>query len=98
VSTISVLVAHAAESGDHQKQEFLKAFVTLTPDHESARLWRQLAAELKSNATGDLDFLMESIALSKKQTLTTRNKYLERVSWLEVEGCSTSIFYNAETN
>ena len=68
-------------------REFLKAFVPLTPDHESARLWGQLAAELKSNIIGDLDLLIASIAFSNKQTLITRNKkHFERVPGLEVEG------------
>jgi tRNA(fMet)-specific endonuclease VapC len=67
--------------------EFLKAFVPLTLDHESARILGQLAAELKSNTIGDLDLLIASIALSNKQTLITRNKkHFERVQGLQVEG------------
>ena len=68
-------------------REFLKVFVTLTLDHESARLWGQLAADLKSNSIGDLDLLIASMALSNKQVLITRNKkHFERVPGLEVEG------------
>lgn len=68
-------------------REFLKAFAPMTPDHESARLWGQLSAELKSNTIGDLDLLIASIALSNKQTLITRNKkHFERVPEVEVEG------------
>ena len=68
-------------------REFLKAFVLLTADHESARLWGQLSAELKSNTIGDLDLLIASVALSNKQVLITRNKrHFERVSGLQVEG------------
>lgn len=67
-------------------REFLKAFAPMTLDHESARLWGQLSAELKSNTIGDLDLLIASIALSNKQTLITRNKkHFERVPELEVE-------------
>ena len=68
-------------------REFLKAFAPMTPDYESARLWGQLSAELKSNTIGDLDLLIASIALSNKQVLVTRNKkHFERVPELEVEG------------
>ncbi|MGI0019131.1 MAG: type II toxin-antitoxin system VapC family toxin [Nitrososphaera sp.] len=68
-------------------REFLKAFVPLTADHESARLWGQLSAELKSNTIGDLDLLIASTALSNKQVLVTRNRrHFERVPGLQVEG------------
>jgi tRNA(fMet)-specific endonuclease VapC len=68
-------------------REFLKAFVPMTIDHESARLWGQLSAELRSNTIGDLDLLIASIALSNKQVLLTRNKkHFERVPGLQVEG------------
>jgi tRNA(fMet)-specific endonuclease VapC len=74
------------ESKVAKAKEFLKAFAPLTPDQESARLWGQLSAELKSNTIGDLDLLIASIALSNKQTLITRNKkHFERVSGLQVE-------------
>lgn len=67
-------------------REFLKAFVPLTADHESARLWGQLSADLKSNTIGDLDLLIASIALSNRQALVTRNKkHFDRVSGLEVQ-------------
>ncbi len=75
------------ESKVAKAKEFLKAFAPLTADRESARLWGQLSAELKSNTIGDLDLLIASIALSNKQTLITRNKkHFERVSGLQVEG------------
>lgn len=68
-------------------REFLKAFIPLTPDHESALLWGQLSVELKSNTIGDLDLLIASIALVNRQTLVTRNKkHFERVPGLQVEG------------
>lgn len=68
-------------------REFLKAFIPLTVDHESARLWGQLSAELRSNTIGDLDLLIASISLSNKQVLLTRNKrHFERVPGLQVEG------------
>ena len=68
-------------------KEFLKAFVPMTIDHESARLWGQLSAELRSNTIGDLDLLIASISLSNKQILLTRNKkHFERVPGLQVEG------------
>lgn len=67
-------------------KEFLKAFVPLTADHESARLWGQLAADMKSNTIGDLDLLIASVALSNKQVLITRNKkHFERIPGLQVE-------------
>ena len=68
-------------------REFLKAFVPLTPDHESARLWGRLSAELRSNTIGDLDLLIASIVLSNEQSLVTRNKkHFDRVQGLKVEG------------
>ncbi len=75
------------EARVEKAREFLTAFVPLTADHESARLWGQLSAELKSNAIGDLDLLIASTALSNKQVLVTRNRrHFERVPGLQIEG------------
>lgn len=67
-------------------KELLMAFLPLTSDHESARLWGQLSVELKSNMIGDLDLLIASIAIANKQTFLTRNvKHFKRVPGLTVE-------------
>jgi tRNA(fMet)-specific endonuclease VapC len=67
-------------------REFLKAFVPLTPDHDSARLWGQLSAEI-GHSGGFFDLLIASIAISNRQALLTRDrKRFEGIPGLEVEG------------
>lgn len=79
--------SHNKEMRVAKAREFLKAFAPITIDHESAKLWGQLSAELRSNTIGDLDLLIASISISNKQVLVTRNKkHFERVSGLQVEG------------
>lgn len=79
--------SHNKEERVAKARELLKAFIPLTADHESARLWGQLSAELRSNTIGDLDLLIASISLSNKQVLLTRNKrHFERVPGLQIEG------------
>lgn len=72
-------------SEDHARQ-FLESFATLTLDHESARIWGKLSAQLKSSTIGDSDLFIASIALANKQAILTRNvRHFERVSGLKVE-------------
>lgn len=67
-------------------KQFLQLFSLLTLEHESTRLWAQLSEELKSKTIGDLDLLIASIALTKGETLITRNvKHFERVPGLTVQ-------------
>lgn len=68
-------------------RDYLKQFSILVLDEDSALLWARLYSEFKSNAIGDRDLFIASIALANKQTLITGNaKHFERVPGLEVEG------------
>lgn len=47
--------AHNRENKISKATEFLNAFLPLTPDNESAKLWGKLSAkELKSNTIGEI--------------------------------------------
>lgn len=65
----------------------LARFQILPLDYESAKVWGELAHNLRSNPIGELDLFIASIVLSNRQTLITRNiKHFERVPRLQVEG------------
>ncbi len=65
----------------------LEPFAILDLDFESARLYGELAGNLKSNMVAPLDLLIASIVLSNKQRLLTRNKkHFTRIPGLNVEG------------
>ncbi|MGH9856454.1 MAG: type II toxin-antitoxin system VapC family toxin [Acidobacteriota bacterium] len=67
-------------------REYIKGFSTLLLDQESALIWGELYNRLRTDAIGDRDLFIASIALANKQTLITRNvKHFERVPGLTVE-------------
>jgi tRNA(fMet)-specific endonuclease VapC len=77
---------HDRDAKVAKSKEFLKSFVSLTLDHDSAQIWGQLSEKLKSNMIEPLDLLIASIAIANRQTLLTRNvSHFERVSGLTVE-------------
>ncbi len=70
-----------------EANKLLEQFAILDLDFEAARLYGELAGNLKSNMVAPLDLLIASITLSNKRRLLTRNKkHFERVPGLHVEG------------
>lgn len=64
----------------------LSRFQVLGLDYESAKIWGELASQLKSNSIGDLDLFIASIAIANRQALITRNaRHFERVPGLQVQ-------------
>jgi tRNA(fMet)-specific endonuclease VapC len=75
------------EQATARVEEILDKFLVLDLDYKSAKTWGRLVKQLKSNAIGELDLFIASIALSNKQSLLTRNsRHFERVPGLAVEG------------
>lgn len=88
---IAELYHGAQSSKDKMKalgrvEKLISGFSILDFDFDSAKLWGKLAEQLKSNAIGEIDLFIASIAISNKQTLLTRNvKHFERVPGLTIE-------------
>lgn len=78
--------SQSIEQAISKVEKILDKFLILDLDYKSAKTWGRLAKQLKSNAIGELDLFIASIALSNKQSLLTRNsKHFERVPGLTVE-------------
>jgi tRNA(fMet)-specific endonuclease VapC len=79
--------SNGKESALAEANKLFEPFSILDLNFETARLYGELAGNLKSNMVAPLDLLIASIALSNKQRLLTRNKkHFERVPGLHVEG------------
>lgn len=64
----------------------LDAFFMLALDRDSAKAAAGAFRHIRSNAIGESDLLIASIALANKQVVVTRNrKHFERVPNLQVE-------------
>jgi tRNA(fMet)-specific endonuclease VapC len=67
-------------------KELLDLFVILNLDHDSGRIWGELAESTKSYMIGDRDLFIASIVLANGQPLVTNNKkHFERVPGLLLE-------------
>jgi tRNA(fMet)-specific endonuclease VapC len=94
---ISTTIINVAEyyAGAHKSKnknavqmakDYIRDFSVLLLDEQSALAWGKLYNELRTNAIGDRDLYIASIALANNQTLLTRNvKHFERVPGLAVE-------------
>jgi tRNA(fMet)-specific endonuclease VapC len=78
--------SQSIEQSTAKVEKILDKFLILDLDYKSAKTWGRLSAQLKSNAIGERDLFIASIALSHKQSLLTRNsRHFERVPDLTVE-------------
>jgi tRNA(fMet)-specific endonuclease VapC len=67
-------------------KQLLDSLELLVLDQESARLVGELDAVTKSNAIGDLDLMIASIAMSNEEVIVTKNvKHFQRIPDLKVE-------------
>ena len=93
VTTISVVELYrgAFRSKDPDNEaakvkRLIDGLLTLTLDHDSARLAGEIDNKIKSNPVEPADLLIAAIVLANKETLLTRNvKHFERVPGLAVE-------------
>jgi tRNA(fMet)-specific endonuclease VapC len=78
--------SQSIEQSTAKVEKILDKFLILDLDYKSAKTWGRLSAQLKSNAIGERDLFIASIALSHKQSLLTRNsRHFERVPGLTME-------------
>jgi tRNA(fMet)-specific endonuclease VapC len=99
ISTISIaeLEFGIAKSNKPEENEdtlykFLVPFTTVTFDHNSARLYGKIRANLQKKGTpiGNMDMLIASVALANDMTIVTNNvKEFKRVPELIVENWIT---------
>lgn len=67
-------------------KKLIDGLLTLTLDHDSAKMAGEIDSKIKSNPVEPADLLIAAIAVANKQTLLTRNvKHFERVPGLAIE-------------